>query len=243
MHRRIGITVSLLLIWLSISGVLLNHSADLSLDQQRVTQGPLMSLYGMQAPEIQSYRVRSHWLSHLGGKVLYFDDWELIYCEGPVGGAVWVADMMAIACADALILATEEGVLIERLTDLPAGTLPIIRLAPAEQGLYLQTGKKTLLLDLDQLTVTPYEASLESTESTESTSNAIPWALAAELPDARRERLLRLYSGAGLSWERVLLDLHSGRSLGLIGLWLLDSIAILLIILSVTGIWVWTRRR
>ena len=46
-----------------------------------------------------------------------------------------------------------------------------------------------------------------------------------------------------LTLERVLLDLHSGRIMGAVGPWIMDAAAILLLVLALTGIWMWTALR
>jgi len=44
---------------------------------------------------------------------------------------------------------------------------------------------------------------------------------------------------AFISWERLLLDLHAGRFLGPLAAWFSDIMASLIIILSLSGIWLW----
>ena len=51
------------------------------------------------------------------------------------------------------------------------------------------------------------------------------------------------YRGYGLTLERVLLDLHSGRVLGSAGVLLVDAAAILFLLLAISGLWLWSRRR
>jgi uncharacterized iron-regulated membrane protein len=51
------------------------------------------------------------------------------------------------------------------------------------------------------------------------------------------------WRGTGLSLERVLLDLHSGRILGEAGVWLVDAAALLFLLLAGSGVWLWGRRR
>ena len=43
--------------------------------------------------------------------------------------------------------------------------------------------------------------------------------------------------------ERFVLDLHNGRILGALGVWVLDFIGLLLIALSFSGLWVWLRSK
>ena len=51
------------------------------------------------------------------------------------------------------------------------------------------------------------------------------------------------YSIPQLSLDRLLLDLHSGRLFGKTGVYLMDAAAIGLLLLSITGLIVWLRRR
>jgi uncharacterized iron-regulated membrane protein len=55
--------------------------------------------------------------------------------------------------------------------------------------------------------------------------------------------LQRSYRGIGLSAERVMLDLHSGRILGRAGVYLVDAAAIVFLLLAVSGTWLWARRQ
>jgi len=49
--------------------------------------------------------------------------------------------------------------------------------------------------------------------------------------------------GRQISLERFLLDAHSGRFFGKYGVYVIDIAALLLLILSITGIWLWATRR
>jgi uncharacterized iron-regulated membrane protein len=49
--------------------------------------------------------------------------------------------------------------------------------------------------------------------------------------------------GEVLPTERLLLDLHSGRIFGAAGPWIFDIAALLLILLSLSGTWIWIKRR
>jgi hypothetical protein len=44
---------------------------------------------------------------------------------------------------------------------------------------------------------------------------------------------------AWLSWERVLLDLHSGRLGGRLGVWLMDFAGLMLCLLGLSGVTMW----
>ncbi|MEE9347086.1 MAG: PepSY-associated TM helix domain-containing protein [Robiginitomaculum sp.] len=64
---------------------------------------------------------------------------------------------------------------------------------------------------------------------------------AAALPVDIEAKILRRYSGRGLPASRVILDIHTGRFLGPIGPWLMGLAAILLCLLSVSGLILWAR--
>ena len=49
------------------------------------------------------------------------------------------------------------------------------------------------------------------------------------------------YRSRFLNWERVILDAHSGRLFGNIGVIFMDIVAIMLILLSISGIYIWLR--
>ena len=68
------------------------------------------------------------------------------------------------------------------------------------------------------------------------------WNDASALPDKLQQRLLEKYRGKGLSIERVILDLHSGRLLGTGGVYFMDFVAVLLVFLASSGLWIWTVR-
>ena len=71
----------------------------------------------------------------------------------------------------------------------------------------------------------------------------VSWSEATPVPAGLEESLQAAYRGAGLPVERVLLDLHSGRILGRAGIYLVDAAAVLFLLLAMSGVWLWTRRR
>ncbi|UJF20979.1 PepSY domain-containing protein [Shewanella sp. OMA3-2] len=46
-----------------------------------------------------------------------------------------------------------------------------------------------------------------------------------------------------LSWERVILDLHSGRVFGPLAIWLWDIFALALLLVACSGVWIWLKQR
>ena len=53
---------------------------------------------------------------------------------------------------------------------------------------------------------------------------------------------MQAYRGSGLSLERVILDLHSGRIVGQWGVYVVDGAALLFLALVITGLWMWMKQ-
>ncbi len=61
----------------------------------------------------------------------------------------------------------------------------------------------------------------------------------APIPAAIHKRVIQRYSGRGLPISRVLLDIHTGRFFGPFGLWLMALASLLLVLLSLSGVYMW----
>jgi len=231
-HRRLGLGAAVFLILLIASGLLLNHSHRLGLDQSYVQSSWLLDWYGIQLPgETRGVALGVHWLSELGGRV-YFNARELPGVRGRLNGAVLREDTIAVAVGDDVWLLTPAGDIIERLGKshgVPDGlrALGVDRaarlVAQTAHGFYLADG------ELSQWQrVAPRPA---------------VWGRPVAVPAALRTELIRQYRGRGLSVERLLVDLHGGRILGAFGVWLVDLTAVVCLGLAVSGLWLWSRRR
>ena len=75
------------------------------------------------------------------------------------------------------------------------------------------------------------------------TAPGIRWADSAPLPETLRNVLIKQYRGMGVSWERLLLDLHSGRLFGKIGVLIMNIAAVLMLLLAITGVWHFFQRK
>ncbi|MFK5915427.1 MAG: PepSY-associated TM helix domain-containing protein [Woeseiaceae bacterium] len=229
-HRQIGLVVALLAILLSITGILLNHTEEFELDSQHIKSEFLLNWYGIKKPSITSYAVGKDWISHAGHNIYLNDasvDKEIIN----ISGAVALENFIAVATENEIILLTPDGEKIERLDATTGVPNHIAHLGvTTKQQLALQTKSQILIANNDV------------TEWKESENKNILWAKKSALPKNHVEALNKLFRGEGLSKERVMLDLHSGRILGKAGPLLMDLSAILLIVLSFTGVWMYAKR-
>jgi hypothetical protein len=228
-HRRLGLAAALIVLLLSVTGLLLNHTHRLGLDRMRVTANWLLDWYGIPTDDhALGYRAGDRWLLW-NGAGLYLDDKPVAETAvAPVGAAALPDGMLAVAFPDMLILLASDGSLVERIgpQSLPG---PLERVAVDEGGLLVvATAAGRFLADAELA-------------SWRSTSVEATWSTPQEMPAALRERLSATRR-PGLSAERVLQDLHSGRILGPWGPWLMDAAAIAFVVMAFTGIVYWWKR-
>jgi uncharacterized iron-regulated membrane protein len=74
-------------------------------------------------------------------------------------------------------------------------------------------------------------------------AGGIRWSQPAMPSAAQAEQLGAAALGLAINWERVLLDLHSGRILPKAGRYIADITALALLYMCFSGIVLWTRRR
>jgi len=231
-HRYFGLATALFVVILSVTGFALNHTAALQLDTRHVQSETLLDWYGIHAPDtLVSYRAGSHAISQLGNHI--YRDLQLVpMAEGTLAGALEYAGLIVAGLDNGLLLFTRDGELIEQLgpaAGVPAGILAI--------------GTDTAGQLVIRTATDDYRTDENFIEWTAAKDSNPSWAAAAP-PEPELARALRgAWRGTGLSLERVLLDLHSGRILGEAGVWLVDAAALLFLLLAGSGIWLWTRRR
>jgi hypothetical protein len=57
------------------------------------------------------------------------------------------------------------------------------------------------------------------------------------------KEVVNLARSANLHWQRVMLDLHSGRLFGSLTVWLWDLFALALLMVSLSGFWIWLKQK
>ena len=231
-HRYIGLSAALFVVILSVTGLALNHTESLGMDSTHVQSESLLNWYGIHAPdELSSYSADS--VLYTGINELVFRNTELLDgVKAPLVGTIVYQDFIVIASLDHLTLLSQDGQLIESIGGaggVPAGMKAIG--TTMDGAIAIKAAHGYYLTD---------ESFLEWTET--DTVDAT-WSVKSDTPPALVRALQTAYRGNGLPLERVVLDLHSGRILGNAGVLLVDAAAILFLLLAVSGIWLWGRRR
>ena len=224
-HRRIGIALSAIFIVICATGILLNHSSDLDFNRKLVSAEWLYDWYDIEPEgEIIHFEFGGAQLSSLDGH-LYFNTEPVYEIEAPIGIAV-LSDLIAVATPQSILLLSHSGAIIELIESnaLPEGEI---------QGIQ-NNHNSAITIKTSQGVYRSDQAILEWTPS--SWDDTAPAILTTPPSEKTKQSILNSFRGEGLTWGRILLDIHSGRFFGPIGKWIVDLAALGLIILTLSGI-------
>ena len=227
-HRWLGLLLLLPILFLVITGVLISVSDWRGWQHETVHAAVLSSLYGV-PPDVPEtgYQAEDHWFVRQGGRLL-FNTAHVARCPHALVGAVNYQDLIAAICGDSMLLLDHKGALIETLSGVPGAGQ---RLGLDSEGqLMLQSRAGIHVFD-------DFTGGWRDRDK-----DAIDWAREAPLPDTLRNDLTQGAPLPGISRERVLLDLHSGRLFGRAGVWIVNAAALLMSLLALSGAWTWASR-
>lgn len=230
-HARMGIAAALFFLVLIVTGIALNHTERLGLAQTPVRSEALTSWYGL--PPVRILAVYA-----AGEFIATPTDWlyrgkRLTEGGGAVVGVKNLPNMLVVATEESLSLYTHSG---ERIEILRGNALPahaIIGVGSLNETIVLKTAAGLFGSPdgLDWQTVS---------------GSGVIWSYATA-PDANISKRVSEQVAPSLPLERIVLDLHSGRLLGRFGPYLMDGAAIILLVLSLSGVWIqwrnWRQKR
>ena len=230
-HKFTGIAVCVFLIHLSITGIFLNHTEDLGLDEKYTDSPMILALYNISMPnKEESFLVDNHFISRFGNQV-FLDNQPVFKSEVPIIGAIIFNQMLVIAIENELVLLTEDGELIEKLTTANGVPENIQKLGAFNSLLFLKTSNQV------------WESNDEGQEWRVSNSSFNEWSNEVVMPDEKTQQVESYFLGKGVSLEQFFLDLHNGNIIKGFGKWILDIIAIFLLLISISGVWIWLRKK
>lgn len=230
-HRSVGALAAAFVLFMVLSGMVINHADGLALGQRHVSNQYLLKLYGINAPDdIRSFRIDHDWLSFAGSQ-LYFNDTAV--AEIPDGiGAVANDQWFVVAGRNALLLIDRQGQLVERVVWQQGGAIESVGLNG--DGQVAVNSTSGLWLADQQLLAWKRATDAEET---------VYWSSPSPVPAELEQAITRHYQGDGLSMERLLLDFHSGRVFGPIGVLVYDLLALAIAFLALSGLVLWFRNR
>ncbi len=232
-----GVVSALFVILLSLSGFVIHHSTSLNLDQRFTGSPALLAWYGIEVPDFTiNFNSNNHSVA-LIADTLYFDSRRLPGSFNNLVGLVSAEPGFIVALSDRLLLLTGEGELIEVLGSvhkLPQGIEAIGSNESGDIFLKVRGDKELVYANLD---------ALSWTSVSDSQSGSIHWSVAETVSEELVQRNRSHYASTLLNWDRVILDIHSGRFLGSFGVVLVDIMALLFVLMAVSGVWIWSRHR
>ena len=230
-HRRFGLVGLLLIVILSVTGIMLNHTEQFKLDESIVESDFLLDWYDLNPKgEPVTYSVGSNTVTQWSGQ-LFFNASALLTSKEKISGAVVFQDMVIVALNNMLLLLDSDGELVEKLSDIN-GVRNIRHIGLKNNAVIVETKSgKTFVADKQIISWTA-----------ESLKN-VNWSAAIVLDADQAEKIKQVYRGKGLTLERIILDLHSGRIFNASwGVYIMDFAAIIMILLGLSGTWVWWTR-
>ena len=236
-HRKLGIIAAFFIVFLSVTGVALNHTDMLSLAHKPIKNTWLLDHYGIAPPnDIRFYHQKSLQVTNnlvwLSGNLLFESSTDVI-SAGVMPMAVSAdnsVDVIIIASQSYLYLYNNQGELLDQL-GAESGTPEDIEALSINNNIV--TVKTPLGYFQSDSDFVDWQAIFPLVEPLWITSQTV------SLSEKKEASLV--YRSQFLTLERIILDSHSGRILGLAGVLLMDAVAILLILLSLSGVYIWIR--
>ncbi|MDG1688511.1 MAG: PepSY domain-containing protein [Gammaproteobacteria bacterium] len=230
-HRGMGALAALFLLMLAVTGILLNHTLDLKLAERHLDWPWLLEHYGVSEVEADRvYLLEDNVISQFDEQI-FVDAQPVAKSLKPIIGGIYIDDITVVASDDALILLSSDGEFIEEM----GGAIGI----PSQiQNIGLFHGLPVL-----QTRHGMWRGDILLEQWEKISLQGVSWSEATSMPRMVKEDLARYFYGKGIPVERFVLDMHNGHILGPLGVWLLDFIGILLIVLSFSGLWIWSRTK
>ena len=229
LHRYVGLSVAIVAIYLSITGILLNHTNSIDFDKNYINSPTILGWYGISHPDsLAGHKLDEHWISKWNDDI-YFNQKIIGQSTDPLRGATTTQHFYALATSETIWLITIDGDIIEKLNAPGEKLGDIIRFGQQDKFIVIKTEQGLFKADADLVSWQPVE------------DNDISWSNENTIPDTLSSTIFT--QGHSISWERVLLDLHSGRIVSWGGTLLIDLAGVLLIFLAVTGTIIWFKRR
>ena len=229
-----GVSLLAFVLFLATTGITLNHSSDFGLDRRYVSWSWLLDAYGIEAPPTSgSFADREHRATLLGDR-LFLNGRDTDQRIAALSGIVVRDPLILVAGEHSAQIFTVDGDAVE-IIDL-SSTLPgaIERVGTAGPYAVIQSAGVLLRSDADFSVFEPWSASDEQ---------AIAWSVATPPDAAELAALNAVWRGRGVTVERALLDLHSGRIFSVAGTLLMDFVAVCLVVLSLSGLILANQRR
>ena len=225
-HRKLGIFAAFFLIFLSVTGIALNHTDTFKLSSYHVKIPWLQDFYGISEPN----QLRFYQPLTVTDDLVWLHDKVLLEVTTPVISIGKFQQYFLIATQEQLFIYSKQGALVDKLSNVSGLPSDITHLSVAADRIIINSAKGYFQTDSDF-----FEWQLLSS------INEPKWVKQTMATEAERAQAILNYKAQFLTWERIVVDTHSGRFFGIVGVLFMDAVAVFLILLSLSGIYIWIR--
>lgn len=227
-HRRVGVFIALVMAFMVVTGIFINHSHSLGWDVKPVYSKWIAKLYNIPIQKVDlGFSVQNHWVTQVSDYI-YIGPKRIEKCNGKLVGARPYFEGVLILCSSRLVHLDYLGETIEVLPAPPEGSIGFV------------SGTRSLVLAFPNFNNVFDEKRGEWLEA--EFSDGFELVSAQKLPQNLKRLLTSKATVPDLSWEKVILDIHSGRLFGNAGIYTVDFFALLMLILVFSGLFNWLVR-
>lgn len=224
-HRYTGLVVGIILLMLAVTGIALNHTGALNLEKNYVQSTLILDWYGIDTPKLHnSYSIKNHRVTQANEQI-YLDASPLFKTSKTLLGATSNDSFIALAFSDSIRLLTLDGETIEQINKTAIQKIAV----QAEDRIYIQSQGQVYYSD---------DALLSWQLATQEPAD---WSIPSPLPVELEKQLNQSLRDNILPYERIVLDMHSGRFFGKYGVYIIDLAGIFCILLVISGTWIWLK--
>ena len=234
-HKRIGVTAALFLMWIVVSGLLLNHSDSLNMSTTELRSNFLAQWYGLKIETPKTMlTTKDHSLVTTDENIILDEQLLNIAKISPLTnaqiGMVQTENTVAIGSETSLILLDTKGHLIDTLNSINLPFPHIKKIGTGCNGIALQgeiAEKNENVASADGIEWKPC-------------AEKITWSNPQAITPEKLQKINNLLIPT-ISVEKLIIDLHTGRFFGRFGPFVVDAIALCLMLLALSGLWMYVR--
>jgi len=230
-HRYAGLFAAFFVIFLSVTGIALNHTDALELKKQHISSPILLDRYNIQAPStITQYKTRQRDITQ-ADNFLFINHQYVTSVNTTVIGIAELADFLIVATRNRLLVIDASNQLVETLREIDQVPNNLSRIGIYNKSIYFQANNQLFHLD-DEFTIKKTDL-----------NQPIEWSTPSPLSQQDETTITQRYKSNIISLETIVLDIHSGRFFGPYGALFFDFVGLILVFLATTGIIIWLRQR
>lgn len=230
-HRYAGLFAALFVIFLSVTGIALNHTDTLELKKQHISSPILLDRYNIQAPSSITHFEDGRRSVTQAGDFLFINNQYITSLDSSIVGVALLADFLIVATSNKLLVIDASNQLVETLREIDQVPNRLSRIGSYDKNVYFQANNQLFNID-DEFTIKKTDL-----------IQPIDWSTSSPLSKQDETTIIQRYKSNIISFETVMLDIHSGRFFGAYGALFFDFVGIILLFLATTGIIIWLKQR